>query len=94
MAYDEGLAHRIRDALDEQPGVTEKAMFGGLSFLVHGKNHAAKIFHQQSNIEQSIPELRISTRKNPLHSFVTRHSLIVIRLLLHRYFKLPVCRKI
>lgn len=36
MAYDEGLAHRIRDALDEQPGVTEKAMFGGLSFLVHG----------------------------------------------------------
>jgi TfoX/Sxy family transcriptional regulator of competence genes len=36
MAYDEGLAYRIRDLLDEAPGLTEKAMFGGLSFLVHG----------------------------------------------------------
>jgi TfoX/Sxy family transcriptional regulator of competence genes len=36
MAYDEGLAERIRGALDEQPGVLEKRMFGGVAFLVKG----------------------------------------------------------
>lgn len=37
MAYDSGLAQRIREALEGQPGVSEKAMFGGLAFLVDGK---------------------------------------------------------
>jgi TfoX/Sxy family transcriptional regulator of competence genes len=36
MAYDEGLANRIREAVADEPGVTEKRMFGGLAFLVHG----------------------------------------------------------
>jgi hypothetical protein len=36
MAYDEGLADRIREAVSDEPGVTEKRMFGGLAFLVHG----------------------------------------------------------
>lgn len=36
MAYDEALAQRIRDALDGEPGLTEKAMFGGLAFLLAG----------------------------------------------------------
>ena len=36
MAYDEGLAERIRGVLDEQPGVSEKRMFGGVAFLVKG----------------------------------------------------------
>ena len=36
MAYDEGLATRVREVLDDQPGVAEKQMFGGLAFLVHG----------------------------------------------------------
>jgi TfoX/Sxy family transcriptional regulator of competence genes len=36
MAYDKGLATRVRELLDEQPGVAEKQMFGGLAFLVHG----------------------------------------------------------
>ena len=30
MAYDEGLAQRIREALDERSDVAEKKMFGGL----------------------------------------------------------------
>ncbi len=34
MAYDEGLAERIRDLLGGRRDVTEKAMFGGLAFLV------------------------------------------------------------
>ena len=36
MAYDEGLAQRIREVLDERPDVSEKKMFGGLAFLLHG----------------------------------------------------------
>lgn len=36
MAYDEGLAHRIREALAEQDGLTEKKMFGGIAFMVRG----------------------------------------------------------
>ena len=37
MAHDEALAARIRDLLQEEPDITEKKMFGGLAFLVHGK---------------------------------------------------------
>ena len=36
MAYDEDFAHRVRDVLTDEGGVTEKAMFGGLAFLLHG----------------------------------------------------------
>jgi TfoX/Sxy family transcriptional regulator of competence genes len=36
MAYDEGLARRIHDLLDGEPGVTAKKMFGGLGFMVDG----------------------------------------------------------
>lgn len=36
MAYDELLAERLRDALRRRRGVTEKRMFGGLAFMVHG----------------------------------------------------------
>ena len=36
MAYDEGLAQRIREALGELPGLVEKRMFGGVGFMVQG----------------------------------------------------------
>jgi TfoX/Sxy family transcriptional regulator of competence genes len=36
MAYDEGLATRVREVLGEQPELVEKKMFGGLAFLLHG----------------------------------------------------------
>ena len=36
MAYDEGLAARIRELLGDEPGVTEQKMFGGLAFLIGG----------------------------------------------------------
>ena len=36
MAYDEDLADRIRGLLGSESGVTEKRMFGGLSFLLNG----------------------------------------------------------
>jgi hypothetical protein len=36
MAYDEGLADRIRELLGGEAGLTEKKMFGGLAFLIGG----------------------------------------------------------
>ncbi len=36
MAYDEELASRIREVLQGERGLTEKAMFGGLAFLIDG----------------------------------------------------------
>ena len=37
MVYDNKLADRIRKILGQTRGVTEKNMFGGLSFLLNGK---------------------------------------------------------
>jgi hypothetical protein len=36
MAYDEGLAEKVRAVLATKPGFTEKKMFGGLCFLLGG----------------------------------------------------------
>lgn len=36
MAYDEGLAQRIRETLEEIPDVVEKKMFGGIGFMLQG----------------------------------------------------------
>ena len=36
MAYDEELAGRIRELVADEQSLTEKKMFGGLAFLVHG----------------------------------------------------------
>jgi TfoX/Sxy family transcriptional regulator of competence genes len=36
MAYDERLAERVRELLGDKTGVSEKRMFGGLSFVVNG----------------------------------------------------------
>jgi TfoX/Sxy family transcriptional regulator of competence genes len=43
MAYDEELAERVREILDNRPYVTEKKMFGGLAWLAHGNMAAAAI---------------------------------------------------
>ena len=36
MAFDEGVAQRVREALDDRADVTEMKMFGGLAFLLGG----------------------------------------------------------
>lgn len=36
MAYDEGLAHRLGDALAPLPGIGTKKMFGSLVFMWNG----------------------------------------------------------
>ena len=34
MAFDPGLAQRVREALGARPGVSERRMFGGLSIPI------------------------------------------------------------
>jgi TfoX/Sxy family transcriptional regulator of competence genes len=46
MAYDEGLAQRIREILDGQPGLVEKKMFGGVGFMLHG-NMACGVYEDK-----------------------------------------------
>ena len=41
MAYDEALADRIRQLVGDEPGLTEKKMFGGLAFLINGNMSVA-----------------------------------------------------
>jgi TfoX/Sxy family transcriptional regulator of competence genes len=36
MAYDEALADRVRTLLAEEDGLSERKMFGGLAFMLHG----------------------------------------------------------
>ena len=36
MAYDEGLAERVREVLTSIDGVSERKMFGGLCFMLNG----------------------------------------------------------
>jgi TfoX/Sxy family transcriptional regulator of competence genes len=36
MAYDQGLAARVRELIGDRPGMVEKRMFGGLAFLFNG----------------------------------------------------------
>ena len=36
MAFDEELAERVRSALAGRDSITERKMFGGLAFMLHG----------------------------------------------------------
>jgi TfoX/Sxy family transcriptional regulator of competence genes len=36
MAFDEAVARRVRKALAQHRGVTERKMFGGLAFMLNG----------------------------------------------------------
>ena len=36
MPYDEGLAERVRELLEERPDLSERKMFGGIGFMLGG----------------------------------------------------------
>jgi hypothetical protein len=36
MAYDEGLAQRVREIMVDETGLVEKKMFGGVGFMLDG----------------------------------------------------------
>jgi TfoX/Sxy family transcriptional regulator of competence genes len=54
MAYDEGLAQRIRELLEQEPGLVEKKMFGGVGYMVQG--HMACGVNQDALIVRVGPE--------------------------------------
>lgn len=69
MAYDEELAARIRARLRPEAGLTEKAMFGGLAFLVDG--HMALAASSQGGAlvrvgAEAADELVASTAAEPM----------------------------
>ena len=45
MPYDEDLAARVREQLADAEAVTERRMFGGLAFLLHGHMTVAASGH-------------------------------------------------
>ncbi|MFD5141937.1 TfoX/Sxy family protein [Streptomyces sp. NPDC058401] len=80
MTYDEGLAQRIRERLGEQAAVTEKRMFGGLAFLLHGnmtmavsgEEVAVRVGPDQSEQALARPEARpMDFTGRPMRGWVT-----------------------
>ena len=69
MAYDEGLADRIRALLGGEADLTEKKMFGGLAFLVAG-NMAVAASGQGGLLVRVDPtasdSLQASTKARPM----------------------------
>ena len=46
MAYDQMLAERVREELQADPGYSERKMFGGLCFMLHGNMCAGVVGNQ------------------------------------------------
>jgi hypothetical protein len=59
MAYDAELANRVRAILAIDPGVVEKAMFGGLAFLING--HLAVSVSRQGGLLLRVDPVRTET---------------------------------
>ena len=55
MAYDEGLAERVRAIVGERPGVVERKMFGGLGWMLNG-NMACGVMSTGGLIVRLAPE--------------------------------------
>lgn len=54
MAYDEVLAARVRALLADEPGLSERAMFGGLGFMLDG--HMAVAAGSGRSLMVRVPE--------------------------------------
>jgi TfoX/Sxy family transcriptional regulator of competence genes len=55
LAYSEEVAQRVRSILDEVPGLVEKKMFGGVSYIVNG-NMACGVIGEQLIVRMSQDE--------------------------------------
>jgi hypothetical protein len=53
VSYDDDLANRVRELLSAERGVREKAMFGGLAFLIGG--HMAVAVSRQGGLMVRVP---------------------------------------
>lgn len=63
MAYDEGLAQRVREVLSDRQDLAEKKMFGGLCFLLGG-NMACGIVGEELMLRVG-PDAYESTLQRP-----------------------------
>ena len=79
MVYDERLADRVRKVLGKNKNITEKHMFGGLSFLYHKKMFCGvlkndlviKIGHEQCEDALKKPNVRpMDFTGRPMNGFV------------------------
>jgi hypothetical protein len=68
MAYDEGLAERMRDVIREEPGLDEKRMFGGLGFLLDG-NMAAGILGDDMVVRVGPDRYQDALRQSGIREF-------------------------
>jgi TfoX/Sxy family transcriptional regulator of competence genes len=64
MAYDDELARRIRDIVQDEHGLTEKRMFGGLAFLIDG-NMAVSASSQGGLLLRIDPAQSVSLIREP-----------------------------
>ena len=55
MAYDEGMAQRVREAMSARPDVSERKMFGGLAWMIGG-NMAVAVMSTGGLIVRMEPE--------------------------------------
>jgi len=46
VPYDEGLAERVRELLDERPDLSERKMFGGIGFMLGGNMCCGVLGHE------------------------------------------------
>jgi TfoX/Sxy family transcriptional regulator of competence genes len=63
MAYDDALAARVRELLLDEPGISEKKMFGGLAFLING-NMAVSVSGEGGiffRVDQATAETLVAT---------------------------------
>jgi len=79
MAYDEGLAERIRDVVIDRHAVTEKKMFGGIAFMLQDYMFCGVVEdtlmarvgpdnHQESLAKQHVREMDFTGR--PMKGYV------------------------
>ena len=62
MAYDRGLAQRVREMLEEKPGFDEKKMFGGICFLFRG-NMACGVLNEDLIVRVGVDRYEESMRR-------------------------------
>ena len=79
MAYDEGLAQRLREVFRDRADVAEKRMFGGLAFMVSGhmccgvtgEDLMVRVGADQHEIVLSLPHARpMDITGRPMKGFV------------------------
>jgi hypothetical protein len=63
MAFDEHLAERVRRTIGKRQGLSEKKMFGGLAFLLHGNMSCG--IHGSELIVRIDPKMTDSALREP-----------------------------